>query len=972
MSHPAFETLREVSIPSLNIVLQQYRHTGTGASHFHLRADDQNNAFLVAFLTVPQDSTGVAHILEHTSLCGSRRFPVRDPFFMMLRRSLNTFMNAFTASDWTAYPFASQNAKDFDNLLRVYLDAAFFPCLDELDFLQEGHRIEFERADDPSSDLVFKGVVFNEMKGAMSSPSSQVWHVLKENLFPTITYHHNSGGEPAHIPDLSYADLKAFHERHYHPSNAVFMTYGNMPVEHHQKRMHEDALAHFHRHEQDFSVPDERRFAQPISVSGEYKLDSEEGSDKKTHIVMAWLLGNSAKLDEIMPAMLLAGVLLEHSASPLRHALETTDLGSAPSELGGLDDSLREAVFVCGLEGCESHRVEQVEALILGTLEKIATEGVAQEQVQAVLHQLELSQREIGGDSFPFGLQLMIRGLSPHLHGADPAEFLDLDPVLAELRERIEDPGYVKRLVRELLLDNPHRLRLCMQPDTEKSQREIAAEAQHLSEIKHKLSPAEQLRVVEQARALKDRQESEDDPEMLPKVGLEDVPEEIAIPVGRRRQGDGPDTTWYSRGTNGLVYHDLVVDLPQLDDALLPELDLFCDCLTEVGVGDGDYLTVQARQAMVTGGLTARTSLRARLDDTQQVKGLFVLGSKALARNAHAMTQLLRDTFVSARFDEFNRLRELIAQTRAHAEARVTDHGHVLAMRAASAGLSPLSRLNHDWEGLGGLKRLKALDDSLADKAQLHALADRLQRIAAALRAAPRELLAICDDRQQAALDGALKRTWDGDSGSGEGDMSALSPRPGLGAVRQAWVTNTQVNFCAKAFPAVAQSHDDAPALTVLGGYLRNGFLHRAVREQGGAYGGGATFSPDAGAFRFYSYRDPRFEETLADFDRSIDWLLSGSHPDRLLEEAILGVIGSIDRPGSPAGEAMTAYYGGMHGRTPQVRQAIRKRFLDVGVDDLCRVAQRYLRPESASIAVLTSTAMLERQSDLGFEVLSL
>ncbi|HXH01791.1 MAG TPA: insulinase family protein, partial [Candidatus Competibacteraceae bacterium] len=212
MSTPAsrFELLRSRSIPSLRVELEEYRHRGTGARHLHLKANDPHNAFLVAFLTVPQDSTGVAHILEHTALCGSRRFPVRDPFFMMIRRSLNTFMNAFTASDWTAYPFASQNRKDFNNLLEVYLDAAFFPLLDELDFAQEGHRLEFAEPGNPASPLVYKGVVYNEMKGAMSSPVSRLSQSLQTYLFPTTTYHYNSGGEPSDIPRLSHAQLKAF------------------------------------------------------------------------------------------------------------------------------------------------------------------------------------------------------------------------------------------------------------------------------------------------------------------------------------------------------------------------------------------------------------------------------------------------------------------------------------------------------------------------------------------------------------------------------------------------------------------------------------------------------------------------------------------------------------------------------------------------------------------------------------------
>jgi Zn-dependent M16 (insulinase) family peptidase len=226
---------------------QEYRHRATGARHLHLAADDPHNAFMVAFLTVPQDSSGVAHILEHTALCGSRRYPVRDPFFMMIRRSLNTFMNAFTSSDWTAYPFASQNKKDFNNLLDVYLDATFFPLLDERDFAQEGHRLEFAEADDPHSELLFKGVVFNEMKGALSSPVQRLGQALQSRLFPTITYHYNSGGDPEAILDLSHEQLKAFHARHYHPSNAIFLTYGDIPAAEHQRASRPQALNRFKR-----------------------------------------------------------------------------------------------------------------------------------------------------------------------------------------------------------------------------------------------------------------------------------------------------------------------------------------------------------------------------------------------------------------------------------------------------------------------------------------------------------------------------------------------------------------------------------------------------------------------------------------------------------------------------------------------------------------------------------------------------
>ena len=238
-THSAFELLRTESVPSLKVIYEEYRHRETGAQHIHLASDNSENVFLVALRTVPMDSTGVAHILEHTALCGSEKYPVRDPFFMMIRRSLNTFMNAFTSSDWTAYPFASQNKKDFNNLLDVYLDAVFFARLDPLDFAQEGHRMEFADPNDSSTELTFKGVVFNEMKGAMSSINSVLWQTMSKYLYPTSTYHYNSGGDPENIPDLTYEQFIEFYKTHYHPSNAIFLTFGDIPAAEHQEKFQE-------------------------------------------------------------------------------------------------------------------------------------------------------------------------------------------------------------------------------------------------------------------------------------------------------------------------------------------------------------------------------------------------------------------------------------------------------------------------------------------------------------------------------------------------------------------------------------------------------------------------------------------------------------------------------------------------------------------------------------------------------------
>jgi len=967
-AHEAFEWLRSERIESLNLVVEEYRHKVTGAAHYHLATDNPENVFLVALRTVPEDSTGVAHILEHTVLCGSEHFPVRDPFFMMIRRSLNTFMNAFTSSDWTAYPFASQNRKDFNNLMDVYLDAVFFARLHELDFAQEGHRLEFAQPNNPDSELVFKGVVFNEMKGAMSSAVNTLWQTLTRYLFPSTTYHFNSGGDPEHIPDLSYADLKEFYRTHYHPSNAVLMTYGDIPAAEHQARMHDKALRRFEALDVHISVADEKRYHAPVRIQESYAFDEEVEANNKTHVVMGWLLGPTTNLKEQLEAHLLEGVLLDDSASPLRHALETTELGSAPSPLCGLEASNREMSFVCGLEGSKAENADALEQLVLRVLQEVADEGVPRERVEAVLHQLELSQREISGDGYPYGLQLILSGLSCAIHRGDPVALLNLDPVLEEMRRRIEDPDYIRSLVRERLLENMHRVRLTMVPDRKLSERRKLAEQRRLASIKSHLDEQARQEIVAQAAALVERQGQQDDPGLLPKVGLEDVPAEMHIASGDIRAINSYPVSCYAQGTNGLVYQQLVVELPEIDGQLLDVLPYFTHNLAQLGSGGRGYLETQALQTSVSGGVHASSAMRSAVDDVQALRGHFVLSGKALVRNHAALSQLLFETFDAPRFDELGRIRELLAQQRAQREQSVTGNGHGLAMLAASSGFAAGAALAHRLRGLAGIQSLKRLDDSLDGQPAVRAVGERFAQLHERIRAAPRQFLLIAEaDRQPQAMQ-ELERVWSGASHAAQA-FSAFRAAPAHRQVREAWVANTQVNFCAKAYATVPVEHPDAAPLTVLAGFLRNGYLHRAIREQGGAYGGGASHDSDNAVFRFYSYRDPRLQDTLDDFDRAIEWLLEEKHEWRLVEEAILGVVASIDKPGSPAGEAKDAFFNSLYGRTPEQRRRIRKRVLDVTLEDLQRVGASYLRPEQASIAVITSQTYATECRELGMEI---
>ncbi len=966
-AHSAFEFIGQHTIDTLNLTVEHYLHKKTGATHYHLAADDPQNVFMVALRTVPMDSTGVAHILEHTVLCGSEKFPVRDPFFMMIRRSLNTFMNAFTSSDWTAYPFATENRKDFQNLLEVYMDAVFFPNLDALDFAQEGHRFEFEEMDNPNSALTYKGVVFNEMKGAMSSPISRLWQAMTSAIYPTNTYHYNSGGEPEDIPNLTHQQLLDFHQAHYHPSNSVFMTYGDIAAIEHQTQFENLALQRFQTPVEQVHVGLEERFSAPQQVEGVYALDEEELTEK-THIVLGWLLGENKDPKEVLKGHLLSSVLLDNSASPLRRVLENTELGNAPSPLCGLEESNKEMVFVVGVQGSEAEHAQAVETLILTELQRIAEEGVDQSQLQAMLHQLELSQREVGGDSYPYGLQLILHALPGALHDGDPIALLDVDVALKELEQEIEDPQFIPNLVKSWLLDNRHQVRLTLAPDAELAQREEQHEKDKLAAIQAGLTEEQKQAIIDQALALEARQQEVDDPDILPEVTKDDIPADIKVMAHQDEKVGDLAVSGYQCGTNGLVYEQILVDLPALSEHEKAILPLFNSCLTEVGSGGRDYIQTQSHQAAIYGGISASSAIRSRIGAPGDYHSHYIVSSKALARNQQQMAGLLEETLYSARFDEMSRIRDLVGQVRASVDHGITGNGHGHAMMAATQNMTAAAKWKFERSGFAGIQFVKQLNDQLQDDDALESFAGDLKSIQGKLCDAPKQGLLVADEHSYDASIEGMQTRWQSTQQPAK-IAAEFSLQASTQQIKQAWVTSTQVNFCATAYPAVQSDHADAPKLAVLGACLRNGFLHSTIREKGGAYGGGASFNAEAASFVFYSYRDPRLLETFEDFTRAKDWLMSSEATQAKVDEAILNVISAMDKPGSPAGEAKKAFYQKLYGRTHEVRMAYRQGVISTTLDELREVAQRYLSGDNASQAVLTNSTTAELLQQEGFSM---
>ncbi|XP_054220465.1 presequence protease, mitochondrial isoform X3 [Homo sapiens] len=523
-----FTVNQVTSVPELFLTAVKLTHDDTGARYLHLAREDTNNLFSVQFRTTPMDSTGVPHILEHTVLCGSQKYPCRDPFFKMLNRSLSTFMNAFTASDYTLYPFSTQNPKDFQNLLSVYLDATFFPCLRELDFWQEGWRLEHENPSDPQTPLVFKGVVFNEMKGAFTDNERIFSQHLQNRLLPDHTYSVVSGGDPLCIPELTWEQLKQFHATHYHPSNARFFTYGNFPLEQHLKQIHEEALSKFQKIEPSTVVPAQTPWDKPREFQITCGPDSfATDPSKQTTVSVSFLLPDITDTFEAFTLSLLSSLLTSGPNSPFYKALIESGLGTDFSPDVGYNGYTREAYFSVGLQGIVEKDIETVRSLIDRTIDEVVEKGFEDDRIEALLHKIEIQMKH---QSTSFGLMLTSYIASCWNHDGDPVELLKLGNQLAKFRQCLqENPKFLQEKVKQYFKNNQHKLTLSMRPDDKYHEKQAQVEATKLKQKVEALSPGDRQQIYEKGLELRSQQSKPQDASCLPALKVSDI--EPTIPV---------------------------------------------------------------------------------------------------------------------------------------------------------------------------------------------------------------------------------------------------------------------------------------------------------------------------------------------------------------------------------------------------------------------------------------------------------
>lgn len=960
--HDGFRVLRVEPVDEIRVTAYLMEHEKTGARVLHLHGRDRENLFAVAFPTPPADSTGLPHILEHSVLAGSETYPVKDAFNELMKGSLQTFINAFTYPDKTIYPVASQTPADFYNLARVYADLVFRPRLLPETFRQEGHHLEPADPDDPAGGVTVSGIVFNEMKGAYSSPDSLLYKAIQENLYPDTPYVHDSGGDPEEIPELTYEQFRAFHRARYNPSNAFFFLYGDIPPQEHLAFLRQ-ILAGAGRTEAPPEVPSQGRWTEPRAVRAFFPVGREESRERKTTVNIAWMLSDGRDSETAVLLEIVAGILTGSAAGPLRKALVDSGLGEDLSPATGIERDLKQIFFSAGLRGTDPEKAEAVEGLILDTLRAETERGFDRELIEGTLHQVEFHGREIKRKTFPYGIILMGRVFHGWLYGGDPLAGLNFPAIIGAIRRKWEeDPRLFEKTARQWLVDNPHRLRVVLEPSPTLQEEREGAFRDRMTRLRSALSAEDLERIRREAEDL-ERYQGEPDPPgaaaTLPRLRVADIPAEPEVIPTEPVALAGVPALRHDLYTNGIAYWSLAFDVSGVPEDLQPFLPLLGKLTLNMGAAGRSYEEMAKRIALKTGGLRFSLSAGYGRGGHGTWQNLIVSG-KALHRNLPDAMAILADLLLAGDLGDRARMRDLVLEKRNRLQAAVIPSGHSFARMAAAAPLGLPAWRDEQWHGRSQLRFAARTAESLEQEA------DRLEETLAALKVAVlcRAGLTVdlaADGEGLSLLSSHLESLV---AALPEGTASAPS-LPALQPARPGVAIPADVNYVARVLPAPVHGDPRAAALLVLARYLSSGYLYKRIRVQGGAYGGMCGYDSMNGLFSLLSYRDPHLLETLDVYAGVPGEVRKGIDREEL-EKAVIGTIGLLDRPSDPSGKAHTALIRRIAGITDDDRRALRRRILDMTPEALQETAEAYLAEamSRSSVAVFAPEEKLRKANE--------
>ncbi len=928
-----FDLITTREIPEYKSKVDFYRHAKTGAELLSMQNADENKFFGVTFRTTPSDPTGVAHILEHAVLAGSEKYPLKEPFVELLKGSLATFVNALTFEDKTAYPVASQNLQDFYNLIDVYIDAVFHPLLLERIFVQEGWHYELDDLDQP---LRYKGVVFNEMKGSMANPDTVMLKEVLKSLFPDTPYAYESGGLAEAIPDLTYAQFIDFYKTNYHPGNARFFFYGDDPPEV-RLRMINEYLQGYDSPEENPAVPLQESFEEPSSFTIPYVV-SEGDETAKSLLTLNWMLPENNDPELAIAYTLLAHILMGTPASALRRALIESGLGEEVIGSGydpsyGLFTSLRQLFFTAGLRGVKTENTTKVEELILATLTALVDDGLDEAMIEASVNTIEFQLRENNFGSYPRGLILMIRALTTWLYDGDPFAPLDFVAPLEAIKSRLSagEPIF-ESMVRELILDNPHRTTVHLTPDPRLQAKQEEVERERLEKVRSSFTEDDLLGIIKSTKELKEFQEAPDSPEtlaLLPTLKRSDLDAEERQIHLEESESSGVRILYHDLPTYGIAYVDLGFDLHALPLEYLPYVPLIGRAFTEMGTDEEDYIQLAQRIGRTTGGIHAETFTSMICNHANTATWLFLRG-KATADHTADLLSIFEDILRGVCLDNPERFLQIVLETKAQMEAELAQLGHQVVYRRLQSGLHLAGWVDEQMNGVENLFHLRKLAEKI--KTNWSDVLQTLETI--------RDLLInrkgmVCS----VTMEG---HSWLSAKPPIEAFLATLPSKelalhewtPKLSTENEGMTIPVGVNFVGKATDIYRLGHKMQGSYEAITGYLRTTWLWDTIRLQGGAYGAFSLFDNLSGVFAYLSYRDPNTLKTISAYDGSGDFLRTLQLSEQELTKSIIGAIGRRDQYMLPDAKGFTSLKRYLSGVTDEYRQRIRDEVLATNASD--------------------------------------
>ena len=967
----AYEVIQKEDLSDIKSQGFLLKHKKSGARVLLMENDDENKVFCIGFRTPPSDSTGVPHIMEHSVLCGSRDFPVKDPFVELVKGSLNTFLNAMTYPDKTVYPVASCNDKDFQNLMHVYMDAVFYPNIYQHDeiFRQEGWSYKLDR---PDGELTISGVVYNEMKGAFSSPEGVLDRVILNSLFPDTSYANESGGDPDVIPELTYEQFLDFHRKYYHPSNSYIYLYGDMDMEEKLRWLDEKYLSEFDAAEVDSEIKYQEPFGEMREVVQEYSITSDESEEDKTYLSWNKVIGTSLDEKLYLAFQILDYALLSAPGAPLKKAL--VDAGVGKDIMGSYDNGVYQPLFSVIAKNANVEQKEEFIRVIEDTLREIAEKGMDKKALRAGINYHEFRFREADFGNYPRGLMYGLQLYDSWLYDeAKPFIHMQAIPTFEFLKSQV-DTGYFEDLIRTYLLENTHGAVVIIRPERGRTARMDRELAEKLKAYKESLSPEEVQKLVDDTHELEQYQEEESGPEDLAKIPVlkrTDISREIAPIYNDELEIGGVKLVHHNIETNGIGYVTMMFDLSGIREELLPYVGILQSVLGIIDTTNYEYGELFNEINIHTGGIG--TSLELYTDVTKvkekEFRATFEMRGKALYPKMDVLFSMMREILMESRLDDEKRLKEILAMLKSRLLASFLSSGHTTAALRALSYTSPMSKFKDDTDGIGFYEAVKKIEEDF--DGQKETLIRNLKEIARRIFRADNLMISYTSSEEgiepmTKAFAAVKDSLYTGGEIPDEACILHCRKR------NEGFKTSSKVQYVARVGNFIDGGQKYSGTLQILKVILGYDYLWQNIRVKGGAYGCMSNFNRIGDAY-LISYRDPNLERTMEVYEGVVDYLKNFNVSDRDMNKFIIGTMSSLDRPMNPAAKGARSMNLYMNRVSEEMLRSERGQILDAQQEDiraLADVVKAML--DQKLLCVIGSEEKIEEQRDMFLEVRTL